>query len=177
MAGQSLLTTFFIGFSGLSRDFEPLLHREDAAFMLKKSGNLEPRVARTNDTAAKLTHRLALHPAVDTVHYPALSTPGLYDAFRRPGGARQGGMKQKSAKTRGLGEGGKPDAIICLGRIGSAFVFLAPGGHGGLFSVDIHTDDALLRLAGYDGAEEVVGIQATIAFYDSLDVAKGPGLT
>ena len=43
--------------------------------------------------------------------------------------------------------------------------------------MDIHTDDALLRLAGYDGAEEVVGIQATIAFYDSLDVAKGPGLT
>ena len=75
----------------LDRDYERLLWRDDAAQLLKASADLEVRAAASNAAANALVRMLEAEPAVRQVYHPLISTPALYEQYRRESGGH-GGM-------------------------------------------------------------------------------------
>ena len=70
----------------LTRDYEPLLWRDDASVLLSGSSDVEARAARSNHNAQVLVDVLKDHPAVERVYHPSVEQKGLYDEWKRVGG-------------------------------------------------------------------------------------------
>jgi cystathionine gamma-synthase len=76
--------------AALDAEYEESLWGDDAVALEAYSRDFEPRMARINATAARLTAWLREQPSVADVYYPAFHARENYDAFRRPAGGYGG---------------------------------------------------------------------------------------
>eukprot|EP00038_Savillea_parva_P014266 m.10468 g.10468 ORF g.10468 m.10468 type:complete len:1026 (+) comp2750_c0_seq2:148-3225(+) len=68
----------------LSRDYEQMLWKEDAAALLSASSDVETRASVSNANAMAIVSQLMAHPAVKHVYHPSTETTDLYNEFKKP---------------------------------------------------------------------------------------------
>lgn len=110
MAGQVTLIPQSAMYSDLLAFFEDdceggsRMFDADARVLASNLTGFQERMSVSNQNGEALADLLAAHPAVDEIYYPKFTTPDLYNAIKRPGGA-YGGLisfvlknRKKSAK-------------------------------------------------------------------------------
>eukprot|EP00039_Didymoeca_costata_P013337 m.201486 g.201486 ORF g.201486 m.201486 type:complete len:1006 (+) comp15744_c0_seq10:222-3239(+) len=70
----------------LSRDFEPMLWKEDAAVLLSSSADVEARANVANKNAQAVVDFLLEDPRVKHVYHPSVESKELYEEWMREGG-------------------------------------------------------------------------------------------
>ena len=69
----------------MTRDYEPLLWRDDAAVLLSASADVEARNSISNENTMALVEMLQGHDLVKHVYHPSIENVELYDQFKREG--------------------------------------------------------------------------------------------